>query len=94
MPFITILNDGKKLRLRALPDQKLDIRKNIQGSREIRDRYKPGTILVADWLVDAGKFYRAPRVRPALPSEVKKWNGIKYKADGFEEEELNIFDAI
>ena len=95
MPFITILRDTKgKLRLRPLPNQEYNIAMNIQGSKEIRERYPTGTLLVAEYLLPAGSFYRAPKVRPALDSEVKEWRGLVYKAEGFEEEELNIFDVI
>lgn len=96
MPFITILNDGKKLRLRALPDQEyndelLDVNKNIQGSRDIRERYPQGTILYAEELYDAGSYYRVPNVRAATRAEAKQYEGLRLNIDKGEPQELNIF---
>lgn len=98
MPFITIAHDGKKLRLRTLPDQEdpvtdepFDESKNIQGSRDIRTRYPQGTILWADTLSDMGTYYRVPRVRAATKDEAKRYEGLRYNIDKGEPTELNIF---
>ena len=99
--FITILDDGKKLRLRALPKQedrtgeKYDTTKNIQGDKSIGEMYSPGTILYTDSLVDTGRgFYRAGSVRHATRKEAKSYENMKYELKGFKDQELNIWDVI
>lgn len=99
--YITILDDGKKLRLRVLPGQKgpfgkkLDISKNIQGRRDIREMYDPGTILYASSLVDTGRgFYRADGVRHATKNEAIHYENMWLKIKGFKDQELNVFDVV
>lgn len=101
MIYITIFDDGKKLRLRALPNQKdydgrdYDTSFNIQGDKDIRRQYKPGTVLVTDYLTNTGRgFYRAGYVRHATKREAIGYNGKKVKVEKCIEQELNLFEVF
>ena len=57
--YVRSILDGSKIRLRAIEGQKFDIKKNVQGSKEIRHSNPIGTIFECSGLEEAGSFYRA-----------------------------------
>ena len=57
--YVRSIMDGSKIRLRAIEGQKFDVKKNVQGSKDIRSNNPVGTIFECKGLENAGTFYRA-----------------------------------